>query len=83
MMQPIMQANFPGMPGGYPGQMPMQAQIQVPQMNRQQIGDTIYPIIVQTYQEAASKIVGVLLDSPQVDKQRLVNDQNYLLEMAQ
>jgi hypothetical protein len=52
-------------------------------LDRQQIGDYIYPIIVQKYQEgAASKIVGVLLDSPQVEKQRLVQDQIYLLEMA-
>ena len=52
-------------------------------LSRQQIGDYIYPIIVQKYQEgAASKIVGVLLDSPQVEKQRLVQDQIYLLEMA-
>ena len=53
-------------------------------LDRQQIGDYIYPIIVQKYQEggAASKIVGVLLDSPQVQTERLVQDPNYLLEMA-
>ena len=52
-------------------------------LDRQQIGDYIYPIIVNKYQEgAASKIVGVLLDSPQVQTQRLVEDPNYLLEMA-
>jgi len=68
MMQPMMmQANFPGMGAGFQGQMPMQAAPQIQQLNRQQIGDHIYPLIVQRYQEqVASKIVGVLLDSPQV-----------------
>lgn len=54
------------------------------QLSRQQIGDHIYPLIVTKYQEqVASKIVGVLLDSPHVQTQRLVEDQSYLLDMAQ
>lgn len=84
-MQPIMmQANFPSLGGQ---QMPMeqpQAQpIQITPQIRQQIGDFIYPTVAQKYAEHASKIVGVLLDSPQVDTIKLTKEPNYLFDMAE
>lgn len=70
------------MPQNMPVQQPAQNQQPVTPQERQTIGDFIYPHIVQRYQEHASKIVGVLLDSPQVDTRRLAQDQGYLFDIA-
>lgn len=46
---------------------------------KQKIGDTIYQMILPTYKDASAKIVGVLLDTPQVDKMMLVQNPAYLM----
>lgn len=81
--QPVMSGNnFPAM-GGHPGQpMVQQPQPLTPQQ-KQQIGDQIYPHIHARYPEHSAKIVGVLLDTPQVDQMRLIQDQTYLMGVAE
>ena len=50
-----------------------------PEQRRQEIGNAIYPIIQNQYNEHASKITGMLLDNEQVvDPVKLVTDMQYL-----
>lgn len=50
---------------------------------KQKIGDTIYQMILPKYQDSSAKIVGVLLDTPQVNTMRLAQDPAYLMEVAE
>lgn len=57
--------------------------IEEPDQRRQEIGNVIYPIIQQQYQNAASKITGMLIENEQVvDPVKLVTDINYLQQKA-
>lgn len=57
--------------------------IEEPDQRRQEIGNVIYPIIQQQYQNAASKITGMLIENEQVvDPIKLVTDINYLQQKA-
>merc|ERR1719464_1652382 len=54
-----------------------------PDQRRQEIGNAIYPIIQNQYNEHASKITGMLLDNEQVvDPVKLVTDMQYLNQKA-
>lgn len=74
--QPMMQSGFPPM-GGFPGQQPPMQQpmpVQASPAQKQQIGDQIFHVIASRWGDAASRITGILLDSPQIDLNRLVAD---------
>ena len=74
--------NFPAM-GGQPGQpVAQQPPQQLTQQMKQQIGDQIYPQIHAKYPEHSAKIVGVLLDTPQVNQHDLIRNPSYLMSVA-